>query len=354
MIKSARGDFMSAPKISVLIPLYNRKQYAADCINSVLNQSFQDFEIIIRDDYSTDGVFEFVRENFSDRRIKFFRNEKNLGEAATLILLAQDAAGKYFTILHNDDLYLKNVLKNFYETAENFGADIVHGANLFISGNDGIISKDKPLRKISFDKLPVQKIEILRDDSNFRFNEWFEGKVFRDLQYNIFRRKFILDEKIFSDITRKDLLAVSLKWIMKAKILVKTPESFYIRRENPYTQSNAQIKFEEEFARRIENFRWLEKFISEFEFLRDNEILKYKIKARFFGFYEDLNFDNSSFGNEKFAEVYKSIENNFRKYFGEDAAYLALTYHWAHSMHFNQNQLQGILKNCLNLLERKI
>ena len=85
------------PKISVLIPLYNRKQYAADCLNSVLNQTFQDYEIIIRDDFSNDGVFEFVRENFSDNRIKLFRNKKNLGEAENLNLLFQDAAGKYFT-----------------------------------------------------------------------------------------------------------------------------------------------------------------------------------------------------------------------------------------------------------------
>lgn len=331
---------MSAPKVSVLIPLYNRKQYAADCIKSVLNQSFQDFEIIIRDDCSTDGVFEFVRENFSDRRIKFFRNKKNLGEASTVILLTKDAAGKYFTILHNDDLYLQNALQNFYETAEKFNADIVHGANFFIA------EKNKPLQKFSFDRYPASKIEVLREDSSLRFNEWFEGKIFRDLQYNIFRRQFVLDRGIFSDITTNNLLAVSLKWIMNAKILVKMPESFYIRRENPYTQSKTPRKFEEEILTRLEFFRQLEKLISEFEFFRDNDILKYKIKARFFGFYENLSFDSSpSYGNEKFVDAYNSIENIFRKYFGADAVYLAMTYHWAHAMHFNQNQLQGVLKN---------
>ena len=53
---------MHEPKISVLIPLYNHKNYIADTINSVLNQTFQDFEIIVRDDGSTDGSAEFVEE----------------------------------------------------------------------------------------------------------------------------------------------------------------------------------------------------------------------------------------------------------------------------------------------------
>ena len=57
---------MDKPKISVLIPLYNRKQYAVQCIDSALNQTFQEnYEIIIRDDYSTDGVYEFVQKNIS-------------------------------------------------------------------------------------------------------------------------------------------------------------------------------------------------------------------------------------------------------------------------------------------------
>lgn len=343
------------PKISVLIPLYNRKQYAADCINSVLTQTFQNFEIIIRDDCSTDGVFEFVKENFSDSRIKLLRNEKNLGEAATINLLVQDAEGKYFTILHNDDLYLPNALENFYEAAEKFNADVVHGSNFLTTENDGIITKGTVLRNIYFDKFPAKKAEVLREDLNSRFNEWFEGRIFRDLQYNIFRRKFVLEDKIFSDIMKNDLLVISLKWIMKAKILVKIPESFYIRRDNPYSQTNSKKNFEKELVRRIEFFRWLEKFISEFEFFRNNDELKYKIKARFFGAYENLEFDNSpSYGDKKFMKFYNSIEDIFRKYFGEDAIYLALTYHWAHAMHFNQTQLHGHLRECMKILERNI
>ena len=95
---------MDTKKISVLIPMYNRKIYIEDCINSVLKQTFSDYEIVIRDDASTDGVFEFVKNHYdkeiSRGKIILLRNEKNLGELKTLSKLLFDAKGMYITILH--------------------------------------------------------------------------------------------------------------------------------------------------------------------------------------------------------------------------------------------------------------
>ena len=108
-----------SPKISVLIPLYNRKHFISDAVDSVLRQTFQDFELIIRDDVSTDGGFEFVQEKYSKQisegKIKLFRNEKNLGEFPSTNKLISEAEGKYFTILHSDDLYLSHALQHLYE-----------------------------------------------------------------------------------------------------------------------------------------------------------------------------------------------------------------------------------------------
>ena len=110
--------------ISVLIPMYNRKNFIKDCIDSVLNQTFQDFEIIIRDDCSIDGVFESVQENFSAQissgKIKLFRNKKNLGEGFNTKKLFESATGKYITVLHNDDLYFPNALEYLFELRKNF------------------------------------------------------------------------------------------------------------------------------------------------------------------------------------------------------------------------------------------
>lgn len=330
-----------APKISVLIPLYNRREYAAECVQSVLSQSFSDFEIIIRDDCSTDGVYEFVAQNFLDDRIKLYRNEKNLGEAANVNLLIESAAGKYFTILHNDDLYLPDALRVLYETAEKFGADVVHAGNILSGG-----------KKICVDGRTVNGLEILSDEPALRFSEWFSGGIFRDVQYNLFRREFISGGRIFSSVTGWDPLVVSLNWIMRAKILMRTPVVFYIRRETYNSQSGVKnIDLERAISGRIEIFRGLDKIIDGFEYFRGNEELRYKIKARVFGVYEDLNFDKApSYGDAHFAKTYATIERTFRKYFGDDAVYLALTYHWAHAMHFNQTRL----KDCLKLLDRNI
>ena len=120
------------PKISVLIPMYNRKQYISNCIESVLNQTFQDFEIIIRDDCSTDGVFNFVNEKYANQiangKIRLAQNIKNFGQNPTLKMLFAEATGKYICILHNDDMYLRDALQHLYSVAEFHKADIVHAS----------------------------------------------------------------------------------------------------------------------------------------------------------------------------------------------------------------------------------
>lgn len=61
--------------------------------------------------------------------------------------LFKDATGKYITVLHNDDLYLKNALEYLYKVAENFQADVVHDTRALTSARDGIIRNGCPLKK---------------------------------------------------------------------------------------------------------------------------------------------------------------------------------------------------------------
>ena len=62
---------MNTPKISVITPLYNRRHYIEQTVDSVLNQTFTDWELIIRDDCSTDGVVEFIEERYAEQINRF-------------------------------------------------------------------------------------------------------------------------------------------------------------------------------------------------------------------------------------------------------------------------------------------
>ncbi len=110
--------------ISIIILNYNGKSFLKECLDSVLAQSFKDFEIIFVDNNSTDNSVEFILDNYSDERIKIFRAEKNLGFAGGNNLGLKNASGKFIVLLNNDTVVDKDWLKNLYElinSDENIG-----------------------------------------------------------------------------------------------------------------------------------------------------------------------------------------------------------------------------------------
>ena len=82
------------PTVSVIMPVYNVELYVAEAINSILNQTFTDFELIVLDDCSPDRSAEIVK-SFIDKRIVYHRNEKNQGLAENLNTGLKMAKGKY-------------------------------------------------------------------------------------------------------------------------------------------------------------------------------------------------------------------------------------------------------------------
>ena len=94
---------MTQPQITVALPVYNGEQYIAVAIDSVLRQTYSDFELLILDNCSTDGTASVIR-NFSDPRIRLITNTKNLGMIGNWNLAVSLATGKYIKILSHDDL----------------------------------------------------------------------------------------------------------------------------------------------------------------------------------------------------------------------------------------------------------
>jgi glycosyltransferase involved in cell wall biosynthesis len=107
---------MGKPEISVIIPLYNHENYIERTIQSVLEQSFQDFEIVIVDDGSTDNSVALVKE-IEDSRIRLYCQE-NHGAPNTLNTGITHARGRYVAILNSDDIFAKERLEKCYQLIE--------------------------------------------------------------------------------------------------------------------------------------------------------------------------------------------------------------------------------------------
>jgi len=111
---------MATPFISVLMTAYNREKYIAQAIESVLESSFKDFELIIVDDCSNDQTVEIARRYKSDPRVQVHMNQKNLGDYPNRNRAASLARGKYLKYLDSDDVIYPHGLEVMVSSMERF------------------------------------------------------------------------------------------------------------------------------------------------------------------------------------------------------------------------------------------
>jgi glycosyltransferase involved in cell wall biosynthesis len=138
---------INATKVSIIIITYNREKYIHEAIDSILEQSFTDWEAIIIDDASEDNTEQIV-QTYTDNnpKIKYYRNEKNLGIAKSRNRGLEIAQGEYIAPLDSDDIWLdKNKLKkqvDFLDVNPDYallGGGIMH-----------IDAQSKPIKKVLF------------------------------------------------------------------------------------------------------------------------------------------------------------------------------------------------------------
>ncbi len=127
------------PKVTVLLPVYNGAEFLKEAIQSILNQTFKDFEFLIIDDASTDESSKIIL-SFQDNRIIFIQNDENLGLIATLNKGIFSSRGKYIARMDQDDIAYNTRIENqinFLEKNEDYG---IVGTNFKII-NSNVIKK---------------------------------------------------------------------------------------------------------------------------------------------------------------------------------------------------------------------
>lgn len=172
-IKDSKKIAASPPLISVLMPTYNCEKYIEEAIESILNQTYENFEFIIADDCSTDNSWEIIQTyKKKDARIKSFKNDKNLQQAETRNKLYDftDKKSKYFAIMDNDDISINTRLEEqvkFLEKYENQNVGVVGSKLLMIDENSKEIGKRDYPEKIT-DKTILLKSPIAHPSAMIR------------------------------------------------------------------------------------------------------------------------------------------------------------------------------------------
>lgn len=171
------------PKVSILIPVFNRKDYIAACIQSALDQTYTNIEIIIVDNASDDGTWEICQQfAVNDQRVRVFRNETNIGPVRNWLRCVNEAQGEYGKILFSDDLmfpqFLEHTLPFLYQPEVGFVFTAALIGHSIESGFVGYSLKSEELSisvKRYFDLLLAAKVPFSPGAAIFRMLDMREN-----------------------------------------------------------------------------------------------------------------------------------------------------------------------------------
>ncbi len=208
---------MNSIKISVIIPVYNTQNYIEKCIDSVLNQTLKEIEVILINDGSTDNSLEKIEKYKKDKRIIII-NKKNEGVSVARNIGLEKATGEYIYFIDSDDYLESNiVLEKIYLNSKNNNLDILIFDYYRESKGKKEYIRNFDLKNDKF----LEKNQVLMD----LMKEKFWGSIWNKL----IRRELFFknDIKFFKELFLREDLLVVIKLIFFADRIGKLSEALY-------------------------------------------------------------------------------------------------------------------------------
>lgn len=271
------------PAVSIVIPMYNAEKYISECLESILDQTFQDFEVIVVDDCSTDKSCEIVESYIENLkvggtdRIKLVRRKINSGASGVTryegLMLSR---GEYVIFIDADDMITETALEELYPIAKKFDADVVH-CERFFQFNDKTNSQEIIGRAAGHF---VTEPTLMSDDFEERVKGLYNFQFVWNLWSKLIRRECILenDLKMINAIMAEDAMFTCLL-VCSAKRYVRVPNiiNFYRIIENSITTKKRTIpeKIHTWINSLVQGFQLFDKFLSEREFFKNRPDVKY-------------------------------------------------------------------------------
>lgn len=161
--------------VSVIMPSWNTGKFIAESIQSVIDQTYENWELIIVDDCSTDNTDEVVAK-FTDKRIRYFKNEKNSGAALSRNRALREARGEWIAFLDSDDLWNPDKLEHQINFMNK------HGYTLSYTEYEKIDEESKPLRIYVSGPEKVNKHKMYNYDYIGQLTMMYSAKKFGLIQ----------------------------------------------------------------------------------------------------------------------------------------------------------------------------
>ena len=145
------------PKVSIVLPTYNGEKYIKESIESIINQTFQDWELIIVDDCSVDNTPLIIRQYVEkDKRIKCIRNEKNQKLPNSLNIGFSHASGEYLTWTSDDNFYAENAISIMVdELSNNPAISMVYTGMIYVNESNFVL---KNISVMNIENLPYVNV----------------------------------------------------------------------------------------------------------------------------------------------------------------------------------------------------
>ena len=191
-------------KVSIIIPVYNVEKYIRECLDSVINQTYRNLEIICVDDCGTDNSVKIAEEYAQkDKRIKIIHHDRNKGLAITRNTGVKNSNGEYIFFLDSDDYLNLDIIELMVRKQKETGADVV------VSSFRNFVSEKIPNEKIPKVKAELKNRNFFKFDPHERYQINFDN--FQDNLDSIF---YIVWGKLY----KKDFLIKNNIWHINQNI----------------------------------------------------------------------------------------------------------------------------------------
>ena len=329
---------MNLPAISVIIPLYNAEKYIGECLESILAQTFQDFEVIVVDDCSTDSSAAIVKSyesKFGECLTLTATKKNSASPAAPCNLGIAFSRGDYLFFLDNDDTITPTALEELYSVAKDFDADVVACEKYYCILEKFWYDADcrKNLEPESYKRGDfVTSPTLLTDNLSERAEDYMQQKFLWPAWTKLIKRKFIVENKIrFEQSIVSDFIFTSCL-IFSAKKWVRVPNTinyWRLREESLSNRKKNLGKYFSTYSRALTaGFNYLDNFFADIEFFQQNPGAKYAVSRTYVEHILHLYFSKiySLISHEDVYENLAALDELLRKDFADGKNVALMTF----------------------------